>query len=223
MMLIVLLSVVPAALSHGWHHGGMGGEGRRMGHMIQRIDMPITVTGTKDNTASFIVKNVAMVGHKDMAGVVTFDKPVKGAYNMTDNMAYMTNAGATGMNIRVDDMNTSALPVAGSAGIMSMGNISVLYKGKDYAIMQFGKVSFHLPDGTVKSYDLDKPVKIVKSYERKSGVMDASPGFTNAIKDVFSGGKTFPADAPPMKVSDLMKTEAGKTAVRIADTTATAT
>jgi hypothetical protein len=222
MMLIVLLSVAPAALSHGWHQGGMG-EGRRMGHMIQRIDMPITVTGTKDNTVAFVVNNVAMVGHKDKVGVVTFDKPVQGAYNMTDNMAYMTNAGATGMNIRVDDMNTSALPVAGSAGVMSMGNISVLYKGKDYAIMQFGKVSFHLPDGSVKSYDLDKPVKVIKSYDRKSGVMDASPGFTNAIKDVFVGGKTFPADAPPMKVADLMKTEAGKTAMRIVDTTTAST
>jgi len=221
-MVIVLLSVAPAALSHGWHNGGMG-EGRSMGHMIQRIDMPITVTGKKDNTVAFVVNNVAMVGHKDKAGVVTFDKPVQGAYNMTDNMAYMTNAGATDMNIRVENMTTLALPVAGASGIMSMGNISVLYKGKDYAIMQFGKVSFHLPDGTVKSYDLDKPVKIVKSYERKAGVMDASPGFTNAMKDVLVSGKTFPADAPPMKVADLMKAEAGKTAMRIVDTTTTST
>ncbi len=207
-----LAAMAPAAYSDhhwkdsdrgGWHHKHM------MGKMIKRVDIPITVTGTSDSSTTFTVQGMAIEGRKGKVMVVTLDKPLTGKYNMTSDMAYvstgdkaMDHMGMAGMNIRVDNASNSTLPVAGASAVLSISDIRVEHMGRDYTIANFGKMSIYLPDGTVRSYDLKKPVKVIKSMERKTVVWDAYPGFTKAMGDALKGGATFPADAAPLKLTD---------------------
>ncbi len=207
-LVVFLLAMVPAAWSHmGSMERGYGYGKDKVGHKVKSIQMPITVTGMADNTTTFTVGAASIAGKKDKAGVVTFDKPLAGAYNMSSDMAYISVKDIGGMNIRVDTANNATLPVAGASAVLGIGKLKTEYRGKDLSITEFHKLSVHLPDGTVKAYDLEKPVQVIKSKERKTVVWDAYPGFTAALKDALSGGATFPADAAPMKVSDLVSAE----------------
>lgn len=222
-----LLAMAPAAYSdHHWKDSDRGGwHHKHMGKMIKRVNIPITVTGTSDNTATFTLQSMAFEGKKGKVMVVTLDKPLTGKYNMTSDMASistgdmaMDHMGMGGMNIRVDNASSSTLPVAGASAVLGLSDIRIEYKGKDYTIASFGKMSVYLPDGTVRSYDLEKPVKVIKSKERKTVVWDAYPGFTKAIGDALKGGATFPADAAPLKLMDYEASVMSSTPMTVSDT-----
>jgi len=222
-----LAAMAPAAYSDhhwkdsdrgGWHHKHM------MGKMIKRVDIPIIVTGTSDGSATFTVQGMAIEGRKGKVVVVTMDRPLMGNYNMTRDMAYvsigdmaMDHRGMAGMNIRVDNASSSTLPVAGASAVLGISDIRVEYMGRDYTIASFGKMSVYLPDGTVRSYYLDRPVKVVKSMERKTVMWDAYPGFTKAMGDALKGGTTFPADAAPLKLTDYEASVMSSTPMTVSD------
>ncbi len=219
-----LAAMAPAAYSDhnlkgsdrgGWHH-------KHMGKMIKRVDIPITVTGTSDSSTTFTMQSMAFEGRKGKVMVVTLDKPLTGKYNMTSDMAYVSTGdmamGMGGMNIRVDNASSSTLPVAGASAVLGLSDIRVEYKGKDYTIATFGKMSVYLPDGTVRSYDLEKPVKVIKSKERKTVVWDAYPGFTKALGDALKGGATFPADAAPISLTSYEASVMSSTPMTVSDT-----
>lgn len=222
-----LAAMAPAAYSdHHWKDSGRGGwHHKHMGKMIKRVDIPITVTGTSDSSTTFTMQGMAVEGRKGKVMVVTLDKPLTGKYNMTSDMAYvstgdmaMDQMGMGGMNIRVDNASNSTLPVAGASAVLGLSDIRVEYKGRDYTIASFGKMSVYLPDGTVRSYDLEKPVKVIKSKERKTVVWDAYPGFTKALGDALKGGATFPADAAPLKLADYEASVMSSTPMTVSDT-----
>lgn len=222
-----LAAMAPAAYSdHHWKDSGRGGwHHKYMGKMIKRVDIPITVTGTSDSSTTFTMQGMAVEGRKGKVMVVTLDKPLTGKYNMTSDMAYvsmgdmaMDQMGMGGMNIRVDNASNSTLPVAGASAVLGLSDIRVEYKGRDYTIASFGKMSVYLPDGTVRSYDLEKPVKVIKSKERKTVVWDAYPGFTKALGDALKGGTTFPADAAPLKLTDYEASVMSSTPMTVSDT-----
>ena len=110
--------------------------------------------------------------------------------------------GVEGMNIRVDSANSSTIKVAGTSAVLGLSDFNIECKTKDYTIASFSKMSVYLPDGTVRSYNLSRPVKVIKSMERKTAVWDAYPAFSKALGDALKGGTTFPADAAPVKVAD---------------------
>jgi hypothetical protein len=223
--IVCLAAFAPAALSLHWGHGHghEAGEGHHMmGRMIKSVDIPITVTGTSDNSAAFTVSGMTIEGMKGKTMAVTLDQPLTGKYNMTNDMAYVSTKGVgpmggAGMTIRVDTANNTTIPVAGASAVLGLGDIRVKYHGKDYAIAEFGKMSVYLPDGTVRNYDLDKPVKVIKSKERKTVIWDAYPDFTRALSDSLKGGTTFPADAAPMKLTDYMASVASSTPMRVSE------
>jgi hypothetical protein len=214
-LVALLLAMAPAAWSDtGGRERGEGPYGK-MGHKIKSIEVPITVTGMMDNSTSFTFSAASIEGKKGKAAVVTFDKPLTGTYNMSSDMAFISTKGVDGMSVRVDAANNTTLPVAGASAVLGIGRIETEYRGKDLSISEFHKLSVHLPDGTVKAYDLEKPVKVIKSKERKTVVWDAYPGFTDALKGALSSGATFPADASPMKVSDLASAEMSSTPMHV--------
>lgn len=201
----------------GWHH-------KRMSGMIKRIDIPITVTGMADNSATFTVQNMAIGGKKGKVMVITLDRPLTGKYNMTKDMAYvstgdmaMDSTGMGGMSIRVDTPKNATIPVAGASAILGLSDIRIEYMGKDYTVATFSKLSVYLPDGKVKTYHLEKPVKVVKSKERKSVAWDAYPGFTRALEDALKGGATFPADAMPLRMSDYAASVMSSKPMKLSD------
>ncbi len=183
--------------------------------MIKSIEVPITVTGTSGNTTTFTVSAASVTGKRGRAAMVTFDKPLAGAYNTSNDMAYISLKDVDGMSIRVDTANNTTVPVAGASAVLGIGRIRSEYRGKDLSISEFHKLSAHLPDGSVRVYDLEKPVKVIKSKDRKAVVWDAYPGFTDALKSALASGATFPADAAPMKVSDLASAEMSAMPIRV--------
>jgi hypothetical protein len=208
-MAVILLAVIPVAWSHGGWHGDRSYGGHKMGHVLQRIDVPIAITGTKGDTSTFMIKDMGIQGKEDKAAVMTFDTPLNGACNASSDMAYISTKNAKQMNLKIASVNESSLGVAGASAIMSMKDIKVLYKGKDYTLMEFGNLSMHMPDGTVKSYSLEKPVKLLYSQDRDMLVMDAYPDVTKVLKESLVTGKTYPADAPPISLKSLIDSEAG--------------
>ena len=207
-LVVFLLAMAPPAYSDAGSRWRSDEQGYgKMGHRIKSIEIPITVTGTSGNTTSFTFSTAAMAGKRGKAGVVTLDKPLTGSYDMGNDMAYISTKGIDGMNIRVDSAPNATLPVAGASAILGIGKIETEYREGGLSVSEFHRFSVHLPDGTVKAYELEKPVRVIKDKERKTMVWDAYPGFTDALKGALSGGATFPADAAPMKVGDLVKAE----------------
>jgi len=207
---VFLAATAPAAYSHHWAESGEGGwHHKHMMHWIKRVDIPITITGTSSDSAKFTINKMAIEGKKGKVMVVTPDTPLSGSYNMSHDMAYismgamgMGHMGVEGMNIRVDSVNNSSIPVAGASAVLGLSDFRIECKGKDYTIATFSKMSVYLPDGSVKSYNLSKPVKVIKSRERKMAVWDAYPAFSKALGDALKGGATFPASASPLKMAN---------------------
>lgn len=215
---LFLASLAPAAISDRGRDGGYGHH--MMGHKIKRADVPITVTDMTGDSTSFTVNGMAIEGKKGIVMVVTMDKPLTGKYNMTNDMAYVAHdpMAMGGMNIRVDKANNTTLPVAGASAVLGLEKIKVNYVSKDYSIAEFGRMSVYTPDGAVKTYDLEKPVKVIKSKGRKTVVWDAYPGFTKALADALKGGTTFPADAAPLKLMDYSASIESSTPMKVEDT-----
>ncbi len=211
---VFLLAMAPAAWSDTGHTWGRGYG--KVGHKIKSIEVPIVVTGTAGDSTAFTISAAAIEGRRDKAAVVTLDRPLTGKYNSSSDMAFISTKGLDGMSLRIDTANNTTLPVAGASAVLGIGKVETEYRGKDLSISEFRKLSVHLPDGTVKAYVLEKPVKVIKSRDRKAVAWDAYPEFTNALKGALSGGATFPADAAPIKVSDLASAEAAASPARIA-------
>jgi len=204
----VLLSIAPAAYSMDMH-GGKCSARHMMGNGMKSIYIPIMVTGTKGNSTVYTVNSVAFKGMGDKAGVVTFDKPLMGVYNASKDMGFMPTKGLDGMTIRIDTPNNTTLPVAGASAVMAIKGIWKECKTRDYSISSFDRVVMHMPDGSVKAYDLAKPVTIIKSKDRKFVVTDANPDYTTALSNSVKSGNVFAPGTPPMSVQDLVNSEAG--------------
>jgi hypothetical protein len=213
----MLLAMAPAAYSHDMQGAMCGGkwDGKGVGHRVQRVDIPVMITGTSGNSTTYTVNAVAIKGKKDMVAVVTFDNPLKGVYNASNDMGYMSTKNKDGMTIRVDTVNNSTLPVAGASAVMSVQHIRRECKTRDYTITSFDRVVMHMPDGTVKAYDLEKPVTMIKSKDRKMVITDANPAYTKALMDSLQGGSTFPTGTAPMPIQDLISSEASASSMNV--------
>ncbi len=222
LLAMLLLAMVPAAYSMDMHRDAGPGakcDGHMMHHkMIERIDIPVTVTGASNDSSTYTINAMAIKGMKDKVMVVTLDKPLAGAYNATSDMGYMYTGDRAGMNIRVDTIANSTIPVAGTSGIMSIVDPQIEYKGKDYTIVEFRKLAIYLPDGTAKTYIFEKPIKMLKSKDRKMAITDAYPAYTKEMTKAFQGGATFPAEAAPVALKDIITAERSANPELVRDT-----
>jgi hypothetical protein len=100
------------------------------------------------------------------------------------------------------DYNTATINVAGASAVLVGKNITVRkqIRGAEFQITGF---SVYLPDGTVKSYKLETPVKAVISQDNKPTTVTGNPPLRAALQDAFKGGAKFPANAAPVKIKDI--------------------
>ncbi len=188
------------------------GKYDRMGKEPKDVYMTIAVDGMTDNTATFSVMNMAMKGKEDKAVLIMPSAPLTGTYNMTNDMGYISTASFMPATMTIDTVNKTSVPVAGASAVMGMHDMKVMVKDKDYKVFKFGEVSFLTPNGTAKTYKLDKPVRVIYSEDRKMVVMDAYPSFTQRMSEAFGAGDKFPADAMPMPITSLTKAKSAATA-----------
>ncbi len=69
--------------------------------------------------------------------------------------------------------------------------------------IEFSKLVVELPDGSAKTYKLDKPVKIVYLKYKKMAIIEASPELASAMTAILQSGQTFPANAAPIPLSKI--------------------
>lgn len=224
-LLILLLSMVPAATMHaaGSKDSKQDKDARYddykgkkgMGHKLDQIDMVISLLGVKDKSIMFEITNAAAHVKRDKVASFNFSKPLKGAYNVSNDMAYIKARDMKNATIMVSDVNNSSIGVANASAILSMKDIDVLFKDNDYFLFEFGTLSLYLPNGTVQSHILDQPVKVLYSERREMVVMDANPAVTDILKTGLETGQRFDPAAPPIPVKDLVRSEgtAGKSSM----------
>jgi len=82
------------------------------------------------------------------------------------------------------------------------GNMTCHCKG--HFSMEFSKVVVGFPNGTMKTFTLNKPVKVICSKRTKMVVIDADPSFANLLASICKSGQKFPANAAPMSLKSFM-------------------
>ena len=180
-------------------------RGSRMGHAMKDAYMTIAVDGMSGSTATFSVMNMAMVGKEDKAVLITPASPLTGTYNTSADMGYISTANFMPATMTVDNASSISVPVAGASAVLGMHDWKVLTKEKGFMVSQFRRLSVALPDGTVKDYKLDKPVRVTYEKDRKMVVIDGYPSYTKLLSDALAGGATFPSGAPAMPLTGLQQ------------------
>ncbi len=211
-LLALFLSFLPGAMAHGEGHRAMGWM---KSHEIQQIDMVKTVTGQSGDSMTFTVPSIAVKGKEGEVATIKPLTPLMGSYNTSYDMGYISTKGLKSADIALRPYKNATLDVSGGTLVMSMKDIHVLLKDKDYFIFKFHKLGIYLPDGTGKEYMLEKPVHVIYSKDRKMLVIDAYPALSRALKSEVAGGATFPAGTTPVLVSDIAKAEMSEEATWI--------
>lgn len=66
---------------------------------------------------------------------------------------------------------------------------------------EFSKVVAEYPNGTMKTFTLDKPVKVIMLKHGKKVIVKGDASFASLMTSILTTGQTFPANAPPMPLN----------------------
>lgn len=143
--------------------------------------------GAASNAHPFSITEMAIEGEDGKAAVFSFDKPLQGVYDMSDDMAYISTANFMSGLVRMGNVDNLTLNTSGSSSIIKMEDVRMLYKGDDYKLMEFDEIYVTTPDGQMKELNLEKPVTMLYSENRKLVVIDAYPTFTQSLAESFQG------------------------------------
>lgn len=198
----LLLVLAPGALSQGMHRGNNTTKAWNIDEMYSAIK----VTGMTNNSASYDIMNAVIKSKEGKVGTMDFAKPIKGQYFFSNDTGFITMSNKTGEKDHKPmkgDYNNATIKVAGASAVMVKKNITVTKHDKNGFEMQFTGLSVYLPDGTVKSYKLSKPVIVSGSKDAKTMKVVGSPELRADIQDALKGGKTFPANAAPVSLKTI--------------------
>lgn len=70
--------------------------------------------------------------------------------------------------------------------------------------LEFSKLVVGFSNGTVKTYTLDKPVKVIFSKRTKMAIIDADPSFAKLIAGLFKSAQAYPSNAPSLPLKSLI-------------------
>jgi hypothetical protein len=177
--------------------------------MPKAVMMTVSADGMTGGNMTFTVPYAAKVyrmDNKEMAAVATYDRPLKGTCNVSTGRGTISIADALPATATVDYANKTSIPVAGSSAVVVMQDFNLTGVAKETGTydFQFGKLSVYLPDGTVKSIKLDRPVMMSLSVDEMKLTTVADPAVAKTMANLFSAGTTFPAGAQPVKLDDIL-------------------
>jgi hypothetical protein len=191
-------------------------------HHIERIDMVKTVTGQSGDSVTFDVPSMAIKGKEGEVATITFLTPLKGSYNKSYDMGYISTSGGKSSDIAVRPYDNATLNVSGASAVVTMKGIKTLLKEENYFVCDVSQLGVYMPDGTAKTYKLEKPVKVTYSKDRKMVVVDSYPSLSKEMMRDYTAGATFPSGTPPIKVKDIASAEMSGEVHRIGYTPPTA-
>ncbi len=140
----------------------------------------------------------------DLAAVASFSQPLRPSFNASTGVGQVAWATALPANATFDTVGNAAIPVAGAKAVVAIQDVNITGMAKDQFTIQFGKVAYYLPDGTVNAIKLDKPVSISYTMEKGKVNVKADPAFTQIIGGLSQLKATFPAGAQPVKLNDIL-------------------
>jgi hypothetical protein len=192
----------------GMCRDGMGYGGMHKGP--KDIYMAVSGGSMSENTASFSIDSIGMTGMKELAVEAMPGSPLTGTYNVTSDMGYISTSNILPLTMVIDKAGSVAIPTGNASAIIGLHGVKTLMKEKGYKVSEFRSVSVFLPDGTVKFFKLEEPVRITYAKDRKMIVIDAYPTFTQRMGSVFSGagGQSYSAmGMSSMSMADLQSME----------------
>ena len=198
----ILLVLAPGALSQGMHHGNNTTKAMNIDEMYSAIK----VTGMTNSSATYDIMNAEIKTKEGKVATMDFAKPISGQYFFTNDTAYITMGNMTGDKHHkhvMGDYNNATIKVAGASAVVVKKNIKVIKHDKSGFEIQFSGLSVYLPDGTVKSYTLSKPVTITGSKDSKTIKVVGSPELKADIQDALKAGGTFSANAAPVSLKTI--------------------
>lgn len=208
---LLVYAIAPGAISQGAHQNYKSGKMMN----IDETYAAIVVTGVNDQSATYQVLNAAFKTKDNKAAVMNFTKPISAQYFFSNNTVFISKdkmwnktGNKTGKHPKpaLVDYNTATINPAGASAIIAKKNVTTLKHDNTSWEMQFTGMSVYLPDGTTKSYNFAKPVKVVFNKKDKKATIIADPAFNANIKDALtalSSGKKFPANAAPVPLKKI--------------------
>lgn len=198
----LLLVLAPGALSQGMHHG----NNTTKAWNIDETYSAIKVTGTSTTSASYDILNAVIKTKEGKVATMDFAKPISGKFFFANNTAIIDMGNKTGEKHHkpvMGDYGNATIKVAGASAVVVKKNITVTKHDKNGFEMQFTGISVYLPDGTVKSYTLSKPVTVSGVKGAKTLTVVASPELKADLQDALKGGGTFAANAAPVSLKTI--------------------
>lgn len=199
----LLLVLVPGALSQGMQQPG-NRSGKAMN--VDEIYAAVKVTGATNSSATYDIMNIAVKGKDGKVATMSPAKPLAGTYYFANDTAIIPMGNKTGVGRHkpvAGDYSNATIKVAGASAVIAMKNVTTVKQGKGNFETQFTGISVYLPDGSVKSYTLTTPVRIVGSRDKKTVTVIANPAMRADLQSAMAGNATFPANAAPVPLKTI--------------------
>jgi hypothetical protein len=169
------------------------------------IYVPVTISNMAGGSVTYTIPYMAITGRDNLTTVYTYKTPLLGTYNTTNDMGYISTANFVPATAAIDTAGNSSLPVNGASMVVGMRGITPVSESAGYQDSNIKQVAIFMPNGSVKAFTLDKPLRVTYSEDRKMVVVDSYPTFTRRMRAVTGNNTTltFPAGTPPMSIKSL--------------------
>jgi hypothetical protein len=194
--------IVPAALTQGTNNNGKKGAGWAPDEMYHVIK----VTNSSSSMVNFDILATAVKGKDGKAISMTPTTPKSGTYYFANDTAVIPFGNKTNKTRTKPvkgDYNNATINVAGGNAVIAMKNVNMTGKGKGDFQVQFSDVGVYLPNGSMKTYKLSAPAKIMRSPDNSSMMIVGNPSLRTAMQGALMGGTTFPANSKPVMLKTV--------------------
>lgn len=187
------------------------GQGQKKLETLNPADMDTmyhayAVTGTGGDLVSLNILNT-VVKNKD-GSVLTKDltPPTLIQYFYANDTVKF--GGQNGMTLGElqgytrTDYDTATINVTGASAVMAAKHVGVSMKDGNIEFQVPG-FSVYLPDGTVKTYNFDTPLKASMALGSTTMSTAGNPQLKAALQDIAKEGAKFPANAAPVRIKDI--------------------
>jgi len=177
--------------------------------MPKAVMMTVEVDNMADGNMTVTVPyaaRVQQIGNNDIAIVATYNKPLTKTVNISTGTGIITTEDALPATATIDYTNRSSIPVAGANAVVVLQQFKMTgaMKEKDKINFQVGSITVYLPDGTAETIKPDRPVRMSVSLDKMTLRVDASPALARMAAGLLEPGATFPADATPVRLNDIL-------------------
>jgi hypothetical protein len=165
-----------------------------------------------DASATFTVPCGARtfdIDDMSLAIVATYKKPLQGSYNMTNGKGLISATEALPANAVIDHLETASIPVTGTNAVIALQDMKLISMDGGKFSVEFGKLSFYLPNGYRNTYTLDRPVRISFSPDKMLLTIDDDSMVATTMSILIKPENTFPSDAKPVLINDVLTAYTG--------------